>query len=87
MLAFWVLAIAMWQSSGEIMALFFFGYIGTSVGVGLGLYAVLPKKKKPLGRKLALFLVGLFLLGFAGVLGRENMQIEGVFLGLLEFMG
>lgn len=37
MLAFWTLATVLWQSSVEIMALFFFGYIGTSVGVGLGL--------------------------------------------------
>ena len=55
MLAFWTLAAVIWLATGELMALFFFGYIGTSVGVGLGLYAVLPKKKKPLGRRLALF--------------------------------
>ena len=54
MVAFWSLAAAMWQSSGEITALFFFGTIGTSVGIGLGLYAALPKKRKPLGRRLAL---------------------------------
>ena len=79
MLVFWTLAAILWQSTGEIMALFFFGYIGTSVGVGLGLYAALPKKKKPLGRRLALFLVGTFLIGFAAINGQENMQIEGLF--------
>jgi polyferredoxin len=83
MLAFWSLAIMMWQSSGEIMALLFFGYIGTSVGMGLGLYAALPKKKKPLGRRLALLMVGSFLIGFAGFYGLENIQIEGFFFGLL----
>jgi len=83
MLAFWTLAVALWQGTGQIMPLFFFGYIGTSVGVGLGLYAALPRKKKPLGRRLALFLVGTFLFGFAAVQGLENMQIEGFFFGLL----
>jgi polyferredoxin len=83
MLAFWGLGMAMWQSSGAIMALFFFGYIGSSVGIGLGLYAALPKKKKPLGRRLALLLVGSFLFGFAAIAGQENMQIEGVWFGLL----
>ena len=83
MLAFWTLATVLWQSTGEIMALFFFGYIGTSVGIGLGLYAGLPKKKKPLGRRLALLMVGTFLLGFAGIYNMENMQIEGLFFGLL----
>jgi uncharacterized membrane protein YczE len=40
-----------------------FGYIGASIGLGLGLYAVLPKPRKPLGRRLTLFLVGAFLIG------------------------
>jgi ferredoxin-type protein NapH len=83
MLAFLSLGTVMWRSSGEIMALLFFGYIGISVGVGLGLYAALPKKKKPIGRKLSLFLVGSFLVGFAAIYGGENMQIEGLFFGLL----
>jgi len=42
MLAFWILAIVGWQSSGYIQPLILFGYIGTSLGVGLGLYATLP---------------------------------------------
>ena len=84
MLAFWVLGAWMWGSSGYLMPLFFFGYIGTSVGVGLGLYAALPKKKKPLGRRLALFLVGTFLFFVAALFGQENMQIEGLFFGLLS---
>ena len=83
MLAFWTLAAVMWQSSGEIIALLFFGYIGTSVGLGLGLFAALPKKKKPIGRRLALLMVGSFLIGFVGIAGAENIQIEGLFFGLL----
>lgn len=84
MLAFWVLAFVMWRSSGEMMALFFFAYIGTSAGLGLGLYAALPKRRKPLGRRLALLLIGVFLFGFAGLWGLENLQLEGFFFGLLS---
>ncbi|MDH4208755.1 MAG: 4Fe-4S binding protein [Anaerolineae bacterium] len=83
MVAFLVLGTVMWLSSGYIQALFFFGYIGVSIGVGLGLYAGLPKKRKPWGRKLTLFLVGGFLLIFMGVLQSENMQIEWVFFSIL----
>jgi ferredoxin-type protein NapH len=83
MLAFYILGSVLWLSNGQIMPLFFFGYIGTSVGVGLGLYAALPKKKKPLGRRLSLLMVGTFLVGFAAIYGQENMQIEGAFFGLL----
>ena len=43
MLAFWTLSVAMWQASDNIIPLFMFGYIGASVGLGLGLYSVLPK--------------------------------------------
>jgi ferredoxin-type protein NapH len=87
MLAFWVLAIVFWQSSGYIQPLILFGYIGTSLGVGLGLYATLPKKKKQAGRKLTLFLVGGLLLVFMGLLQSENMQIEWVFFSILAGLG
>jgi len=83
MLAFWALAVAIWRATGYPQPLFLFGYIGTSVGLGLGLYAVLPKKRKPLGRRVSLLLVGTFLLVFVAWIGMENMQIEGLFFGLL----
>ena len=83
MLAFWGLAIWGFLASGYTQPLIIFGYIGTSLGVGLGLYATLPKKKKPIGRRLTLFLVGLFLIGFAIFMGHENVQIEGAIFGLL----
>jgi ferredoxin-type protein NapH len=82
MAAFWSLAIVAWQSSGYTQPLFMFGYIGTSLGVGLGLYGTLPKKQKPIGRRLTLLLVGLFLVGFAILMGHENVQIEGFVFGL-----
>ena len=48
-IVFWVIAIAFWQSKGNIFFLFNFGYIGTSIGIGLGAYIILPKKKKHWG--------------------------------------
>lgn len=83
MAGFWTLAIILWLKSGVIFFLINFGYIGTSVGVGMGLYAVLPRKKKNMGRKLALFLVGGYMLFLLGLVGKENMQIEGFFFYLL----
>ena len=83
MLAFWGIALWGYLASGMVQPLVMFGYIGTSIGLGLGLYAVLPKKRKPLGRRLTLFLVGLFLVIFAIFIGYENVQIEGFFFGLM----
>jgi len=83
MAAFWGIAIWGFTASGYVQPLIMFGYIGTSLGVGLGLYAILPKKQKPIGRRLTLFLVGLFLVGYAIFMGQENVQIEGALFGLL----
>jgi len=82
-LVFWATAIALWQFTGKIFYLFNFGYIGTAVGIGIGLYAVLPRKKKPSGRRLAQLLIGIYMLGFLGLFMRENMQLEGFFFHLL----
>lgn len=72
-----------WLASGYLRPLIMFGYIGMSLGIGLGLYGVLPKKQKPIGRRLTLFLVGLFLVLYAIFMGHENSQIEGAIFGLL----
>src|SRR5215208_7527591 len=83
MMAFWGIAIWGFIATGYIQPIIMFGYIGTSLGVGLGLYEILPKQKKPMGRRLTLFLVGLFLMIIAIFMSRENVQIEGAIFGLL----
>ena len=83
MLAFCALGVWGWLASGYIEPIIMFGYIGTSLGVGLGLYETLPKQKKPMGRRLTLFLVGAFLMGIAILMSRENVQLEGAIFGLL----
>jgi len=83
MLAFCGLGLWGWLASGFIQPIIMFGYIGTSLGIGLGLYAILPKQKKPMGRRLTLFLVGAFLMIIAIFMSRENVQLEGAIFGLL----
>lgn len=82
-IVFWAIAIVLWQTKGNIFYLFNFGYIGTAVGFGLVLYILLPRKKKPSGRRFAQLLVGIYMLGFLGLLTKENMQLEGFFFYLL----
>jgi ferredoxin-type protein NapH len=84
LLVFWAIAVLFWKIKGNIFFLFNFGYIGTAVAVGLGVYSLLPRKKKPLGRRFAQLLVGLYMLGFLGVIAKENMQIEGFFFCSLD---
>ena len=82
--AFWTLAIVSFVLSGESFALINFGYLGTALGLGLSLYAILPKRQKPVGRRVSLLLIGLYLFGFVGLTGRENIQMEGVWWSLIN---
>ena len=83
-ISFWTIAIVLWQTKGNIFYLFNFGYIGTAVGIGIGLYVILPSKKKPTGRHVAQLLIGIYMLGFLGIIEMENMQLEGFFFYLLS---
>jgi ferredoxin-type protein NapH len=81
---FWVIAIFFWQITGKVFYIFNFGYIGTAVSAGMATYSLLPKKKKYQGRRLSQLLVGIYMLGFLGFIGFENMQIEGFFIYILS---
>lgn len=83
-LSFLAAAIILWRITGKMFYIFNFGYIGTAVGTGIGLYTFLPRKKKQIGRRIAQLLVGIYLLGFLGLIMKENMQIEGFFFYLLS---
>jgi polyferredoxin len=75
---FWTLAFVLWRKTGNPFFIFDMGYIGTSLGVGIGLYELLPRHKKPIGRRLAQFLVGIYMVGFLGLIALQNMQLEGL---------
>ncbi len=83
LLFFLVIGVLLWQTQGHIFFLFNFGYIGIAAATGELLFAILPKEKKVIGRKISQLLIGLYMLGVLGFLGHENMQIEGFFLYLL----
>ncbi len=80
---FWTIGIVLWQTRERIFYLFNFGFIGSAVGLGIGAYVLLPRKKKPSGRRFAQLLVGLYMLVFVGLINKENMQIEGFFFYVL----
>ena len=81
---FYIIAIVLWFITDYLFYLFNFVYIGTAIALGIGLYAALPRKKKGIGRKVAQFLVGGYMLIFLGFIQKENMQIEGFFFYLLS---
>jgi len=83
MLAFWTVAVVLWRTMGNPFLLYNFVYLGTAIGVGLGLYLALPRRKKHWGRRVSQFFMGGYLLVFLGLIKRENMQIEGFFFYLM----
>jgi ferredoxin-type protein NapH len=81
---FWGLALFLSIKTGAIFYLFNFGYIGTSIALGIFLIQALPKKHKAWGRRTSQVLVGCYMLFFLGFFNRENMQLEGFFMLLLS---
>jgi NAD-dependent dihydropyrimidine dehydrogenase PreA subunit len=84
MAIFWMIAVVLWLMTGRIFYLCNFGYIGTALGLGIGIYSALPRKHKLWGRRLAQFLVGAYMLVFLGFIQRENMQMEGFIFYILS---
>ena len=70
---FETLAVILWLTRDNIFYLFNFSYIGGSVALGL----FLLRRRYPHARRVVQLLVGLYMLVGLGVLGGENMQIEG----------
>lgn len=83
---FWSIAGGAWLLTSSLQGLLFFGYLGAAVGGGLAVYVALPPKKRPLGRRLLLFLIGSGLFVTAALRGYATstvFQIEGLFFDLL----
>jgi polyferredoxin len=79
LLIFWTIAFILWRRTGTIFFLFDIGYIGASLGIGTGLYALLPRRMRRIGRRVAQFLIGIYMVGFLGLFVLQNMQLEGLF--------
>ncbi len=92
LIIFYAVAITLWLVLDQIFYLLNFMIIGTSIGLGLGLWPVLQKSKKHIARKISQVLVGSYMfigLGFGvvyliwGYLEPENMQLEGFWFWIL----
>ena len=81
---FETVAVALWLALDNVFYLLNFSYIGCALALGLTLYV----KKYRHARLVVQLLVGLYMLGYLGLIKGANMQIEGfwyyLFLGVFE---
>ena len=81
---FETVAVVLWLTKDNLFYLFNFSYIGICIATGLALYAFGWKH----ARRFVQFAVGTYMLVYLGLIGRENMQIEGfwyyLFSGVFE---
>lgn len=82
MLALWGAALACFLLGGPMLALLL-AYAGLFAGVGVGLFLALPDRKRQNGRRVMLLMMGTLLLVIALTSDHGNMQIEGLFFGVL----
>ncbi len=87
MLLLWGIALAQWLMRGDVLLSLFLAYIGVLVGLGIGLYIALPDRKRPLAQRVVHLMVGSLLLVAAIFSDHGNMQIEGLFFGVLLLSG
>jgi ferredoxin-type protein NapH len=83
MVVLWGVGLVAWLAFGQPLGAVMLVYVGLFVGVGLGLFLALPDRKRQIGRRVMMFMVGLLLLVLALVTDHGNMQIEGLFFGVL----
>lgn len=70
---FEAVAVSLWLGKGNIFYLLNFSYIGISLALGVFLFL----RGVPQARRVSQLLVGTYMLGYLGILCRENMQLEG----------
>lgn len=79
----WALAFKIWYATGDRLAALFVAYLGLFAGAGIGVYVAQPPIRRPQARRPILLMVGGLLLLVALVSDHGNMQIEGLFFGVL----
>jgi ferredoxin-type protein NapH len=75
--------ILLWRILKMPSYLFLMGAVGAFASLGLFLHRTLERRRKPIARHISLIAIGAGLFFGAGVFGRQNEQLEGLFFDLL----
>ncbi|MCA9905801.1 MAG: 4Fe-4S binding protein [Anaerolineae bacterium] len=83
LISFWTLVVLQWYFTGSIAPALLIGYSLVSIGGGVAFFIALPRQRRTFARRIVLIIVGTLLIGVAFASRRGNMQIEGLFFGVL----
>ncbi len=78
-----LIGLAQWVCGGDWLTGLALVYVGVFVSAGIGVYIALPRLKRPMWRRVIMLMVGGLLLVIALWSDHGNMQIEGLFFGVL----
>ena len=79
----WTIIVVQWYLTGEIATWLLIGHILLSMGGAVAFYIRMPRVRRSFARRMLLIILGTILAGIAFASRRGNMQIEGLFFGLL----
>lgn len=79
---FWTLALLATRYTGSIRPLVLLGWLIGAIALSVTLYLRLPPQRRRMGRRLVFFVIGAGLFAIS-VTTQRNVQIEGLFFGLL----
>lgn len=82
LLSFWWLALLIWSVGAAAPSWLILGVVPVAIGVALWHYFTLQPQHRDSGRRLVMFVIGTSLFGIS-VWTQRNVQIEGLFFGLL----
>src|SRR5690242_20779863 len=80
---FWIIGVVLWLVSGDPWAFVRLFYLGTGLGITLGIWFKVPRRKRVKARRWVMFVLGSFFLVYIAFGGVGNIQIEGFFFALV----
>src|SRR6478672_6514766 len=83
-LIFWLTGLALWQITDHIWAFIRLAYLGTMLGVSLGIWVCVPRRNRSKARRLVLLVIGSFLFVYVALMQVGDIQIEGFFFAVVS---
>lgn len=82
--SFWLTGLVLWIVNDDLWAFIRLVYLGTGLGITLGIWFKVPRRKRPKARRWVMLAIGSFFFFYILFGGVGNIQLEGFFFALLS---